>query len=135
MQPRFEWQRANENLGEYTDELDDGFEAIEDHEVRHLIENALKRGEHYRAARIARDVREARTERLIRKRIMSAIESTGGAIGIERLMNRVCDTEGESAMNATLCLVYIMQDEGKLSIGISETSEAIVVELQRRRRR
>lgn len=135
MQPRFERQRAIGSASEFDDELDDGFDFADDRAVRHLIEDALKRGEHYKAARIAREVREALLERAIRKRILSVVETAGGKIGIERLMNSVCDTEGEAAMNATLCLVYIMQAEGKMTISASETSDEIIVELLRRRRR
>lgn len=135
MQPRFEGQRATDAAREFDDELDGGFDLAEDMEVRHLIEDALKKGEHYRAARIAREFREAHMERSIRKRIMTIMEAAGGRIGIERLMNYVCESEGEAAMNATLCLVYIMQEEGKVSIGIPEDHEEIVVQLLRRHRR
>ena len=115
------------------DELDDDFDPFEYHEVRHLVERALKRGEHYRAARLIKDVREARTERSIRKRMVSSLEASGGTMGIERLMHQVCESEGASAMNATLCLVYIMQEEGKLAITIPEDRDEILVELIRRR--
>jgi len=136
MQPHFERQPIVNNAIEYDEELDDGFEfSVEDHEARHLIERALKRGEHHRAARLARDFREARMERAIRKRIVSVLEAAGGTIGIERLMKRVCDSEGEAAMNATLCLVYVMQNEGTMSIRIPQGKDQIVVELLRRHRR
>ncbi|USN96946.1 MAG: hypothetical protein H6797_02015 [Candidatus Nomurabacteria bacterium] len=135
MESHFEWQQATDAITEFDDVLDDGFDLVEDRKVRHLIEDALKKGEHYKAARIAKDMREALMEHTIRKRIFSVAEAAGGKIGIERLMNSVCETEGESAMNATLCLVYIMQAEGKMSIYAAETSDEIIVELLRRRRR
>ncbi|MCA9334578.1 hypothetical protein KC953_00370 [Candidatus Saccharibacteria bacterium] len=117
----------------YDDELGDEFEPLEYHEVRHLVEDALKRGEHHRAARIIRAVREARVERSIRRKMLSSLEKAGGSLGIERLMTTVCESEGESAMNATLCLVYIMQDEGKLTIAAHEDREEILVEIVQRR--